>query len=98
MTLLADRIGVLLGEHQGMTGPALVNVVDRTGLHGAFDFHLDVEKPVVTRTGSEGMASIANVSYVSGVLKKQLGLKLIPTKINIDYVVVDHVDKVPTEN
>ena len=31
-------------------------------------------------------------------LREQLGLKLQPQKVPVDFLVIDHVDKIPTEN
>jgi uncharacterized protein (TIGR03435 family) len=31
-------------------------------------------------------------------LEKQLGLKLEKSKISLDVIVIEHIDKVPTEN
>jgi uncharacterized protein (TIGR03435 family) len=37
-------------------------------------------------------------STLKSALERQLGLKLIEAKANLDVIVVDHVEKVPTEN
>ena len=38
------------------------------------------------------------VAIVSAAMEKQLGLKLEATKIAIDTLVIDHVEKTPTDN
>jgi len=38
------------------------------------------------------------VPIISSAMEKQLGLKLEPTRIPIDTLVIDHVEKTPTEN
>ena len=98
MGLLASRLGVLLGPDRFMMGPPTVLVVDRTGLHGTYDFHFEIERPVSSSHAVDADPSVGDVSYVSGALRKQLGLKLNATKVRIDYVVVDHVERVPTDN
>ena len=35
---------------------------------------------------------------LTAAVQEQLGLKLEPKKGNVDLVVIDHVEKVPTEN
>jgi uncharacterized protein (TIGR03435 family) len=66
-----------------------VDVVDKTGLTGAYDFTLyfapggTIEDPAGT---------------FRATLERELGLKLEKTKIPVDVLVVDHIEKVPTEN
>jgi uncharacterized protein (TIGR03435 family) len=85
-------------------------VVDHTGLGGEFDFHLECPAPrlrvpmafraQVGPDAGAGMPSDPDTSLdnLSKVLEKQLGLKLNRTKTKLDYLVVDHVNKVPTED
>jgi uncharacterized protein (TIGR03435 family) len=35
---------------------------------------------------------------ISAALEKQLGLKLKAVKTKLDFIVIDHVNKVPTDN
>jgi uncharacterized protein (TIGR03435 family) len=86
---------------------ALVNavkqpVIDKTGIKGMYDFDLEY--------GPHGLASedpvfanlperfYANLPDIFTVLREKLGLKLVPEKVAIDTLVIDRVDKVPTEN
>jgi uncharacterized protein (TIGR03435 family) len=64
-------------------------VVDRTGLTGTYDFTL-----------SYAPANDPNSSLPDffTALQEQLGLKLQPQKIPVDFLVIDHTDRVPTEN
>jgi len=41
---------------------------------------------------------LESASVVSSAMEKQLGLKLEPSKIAVDVLVIDHVDKTPTPN
>jgi uncharacterized protein (TIGR03435 family) len=66
-------------------------VVDFTGLAGTFDLTLNW-KPESSQTESQSEASIFSA------LQEQLGLKLEPRKVSLDVLVVDHGNKIPTEN
>jgi uncharacterized protein (TIGR03435 family) len=58
-------------------------VLDKTGLEGVFDFTLDWTP--------DAPPSIFTA------LEDQLGLKLEPQKAPIEMLIVDHVEKIPTE-
>ena len=65
-------------------------VVDRTGLTGYFDFGLAFSQSLDSQ--SDAAPSILDA------LREQLGLDLQETKLAIDVVVVDRVDRTPTAN
>jgi uncharacterized protein (TIGR03435 family) len=72
------------------------HVIDKTGLTSAFDFKLDY-------VPGAALAGIADTQTDSGpdlfaALEKQLGLKLQKSKALVDVVVIDHLDKTPSEN
>jgi uncharacterized protein (TIGR03435 family) len=89
-------------------------VVEETGLKGRFDFTLEfagspMPSPALAAAlaGQQGdePALAANIAAapVSGpnifrALEQQLGLKLEKDKRTVDFVIIDHADKVPTEN
>jgi uncharacterized protein (TIGR03435 family) len=64
-------------------------VVDKTGLPGIYDYKL-----------SYAPANDPNSSFPDffTALQEQLGLKLVPQNVPVDFLVIDHVDKMPTEN
>jgi uncharacterized protein (TIGR03435 family) len=64
-------------------------VVDKTGLKGDYDF-----------TVSYAPANDASSSLPDffTALQEQLGLKLESRKVPVDFLVIDHVEKIPTEN
>jgi bla regulator protein blaR1 len=68
-------------------------VVDRTGLSGTYDATLTYTPSWAHR---EGGPDIPGISIFDAV-EKQLGLKLTRQKMNLEIVVVDHVEK-PSEN
>ncbi len=76
-------------------------VVDATGLKGAFDFVLQWAPDETLRLPAEpvegGNAGSGGPSIFTA-LEEQLGLKLTGGKGPVEVLVVDHVEKVPTEN
>lgn len=76
-------------------------VEDQTGLQGKYDFTLAFEtEPRQPRTTSDGQSGIPverGASLFTAV-QEQLGLKLDTKKIKIEMMVIDRVEKVPTEN
>ena len=80
-------------------------VVDATGLTGKYDFALYW----AYGDGSAGRASASDSTPLAGAVdpdgptifeavQSQLGLKLEQKKGPVDIVVVDHAEKIPTEN
>jgi uncharacterized protein (TIGR03435 family) len=82
--------------------------LDRTGLTGLYDFNLDYTMDLSGfplppgAPGPEPAAPAAGASDpgsdFTAVVQKQLGLRLVAGKTNLDVVVVDKADKVPTDN
>ncbi len=87
-------------------------VTDSTGLTGKYDFILSWRNESMGPMGAPmpppppggGAAPLDNTAdsealpTLPSALQEQLGLKLEPKKGNVDLVVIDHVEKVPTEN
>ena len=66
-------------------------VVDQTGLTGSYDIKLSYAPPNDPNANS-------NNPDIFTAIQDQLGLKLEPAKVPVDYLVIDHVDRTPTEN
>jgi uncharacterized protein (TIGR03435 family) len=64
-------------------------VVDKTGISGDFDISLKYAQ--LTDTDSDQPSIFV-------AIKEQLGLQLDPQKVPVEMIVVDKIDKVPTEN
>ena len=64
-------------------------VVDKTGIEGNYDFTLNYAR--------EGDADSPLPSFFTA-LQETLGLKLEPLKVSLELVVIDHLEKTPTEN
>jgi uncharacterized protein (TIGR03435 family) len=79
------------------TGLPSLRVIDKTGLTGKYDFHFDFAQRQM-----EGAVPIDGQSdrgpSVFSAVQDQLGLKLELTKGPVEMLIVDHIEKVPTEN
>ncbi len=103
MPLLANRLDMVLSTGRKFTRgsrPEPVRVIDQTGLAGRFDFKLEFPAPSIP--GLPGNAIDVDPEdtprLIIEAMAKQLGLKLTPTKIVLDLVIVDHADRVPSPN
>lgn len=72
-----------------LKSPTGREVVDKTGIKGNFDIKLDY--------APEGDTD-SSLPSIFTALQEQLGLKLVPQKVPVESLVIDHVEKVPTEN
>ena len=82
-----------------MPGALDRRVVDMTGLKGAWDFELVSGRDNGGRRGGDAPAPAADTDVVSMFdAMKALGLKLEPAKHTYEILVVDHVERIPTEN
>lgn len=70
-------------------------VVDATGLTGKYDIKLtwspQADNPPAGKEAPEGQSMLE-------ALESQLGLKIRPGTANLEVLVVDHIEKVPTDN
>jgi uncharacterized protein (TIGR03435 family) len=84
-------------------------VTDSTGLKGEYDFTLSWTRDldaasVAPSASSESRSPLAGVSgsdsepTLFGALELQLGLRLDRKKGPIEMLVIDHIEKVPTQN
>jgi uncharacterized protein (TIGR03435 family) len=100
---LAERLSSVLGKP----------VIDATGLMGKYDYSLIFEQAALTggrgnatsvpagasdANNPLGVASDNAVTPIESAVQSQLGLRLVAKKGPADIVVVDHVERMPTEN
>ncbi len=71
-------------------------VVDKTEAPGDFKFTLEFSRDDV-QPGSDKPPDNSAPSIFTAV-QEQLGLRLVPQKLPVEIVVVDHIEKVPTDN
>lgn len=77
-------------------GPDAPPIVDKTSLTGKYDFRLEYARE--TPISSTGEARVPPYPNLRTAVEQQLGLQFTPKKHPFDVVVVDSVDRVPTEN
>ena len=87
----------LLAAHLSEMGQFDRAVLDRTGLSGTFDLVLEwgPDPASVSATPEE---HVDRQTYLEEALQDQLGLKLERQKAPMDVLLIDHVDRQPTEN
>ena len=71
-------------------------VIDKTGLTGLFDFHLEYAPEQASTDGVALPADLAGASILTAI-QQQLGLKLPRAKGPGEYLVIDHVER-PSDN
>jgi uncharacterized protein (TIGR03435 family) len=79
---------------RNLTGAAGRPVVDKTGLDGAYSYLLTFS-PLSPQ--SESASDPAAPDFFAAV-QQQLGLKLEPKRASLEVLVIDHAERVPTEN
>ena len=67
-------------------------VIDKTGLTGNYDIKLSY-----ATTAADG-SSDSTLPSIFTAVQEQLGLKLEGQKVPVDFVVIDHAEKVPADN
>ena len=74
-------------------------VLDRTDLAGRYTFSANLfEAPAGLSVGDQKLAAIKTDNPVFTTIREQLGLRLNPDRAPLDMLVVDRVDRMPTDN
>lgn len=71
-------------------------VINNTGLEGRYDAKIDIGKYMADVPPKDGVFD--PVPMIVTGLQEELGLKLESKKVPLDLLVIDHAEKVPTEN
>lgn len=83
---------VYMGEFAGALAGMLERpVVDKTGLTAVYDLKLEWTPGLAAEASEPGLSLFT-------ALREQLGLSLRTQKVRVDVVIVDHVEKAPTDN
>ena len=80
--------------------PLRTPVVDQTGLKGQYDFKVDLTAYAPTNAdGAREPGPMGDpAGIVLSIVQEQLGLKFESKKSALDILVVDHAEKLPTDN
>jgi uncharacterized protein (TIGR03435 family) len=83
-----------------VSGGLRMPVIDKTGIAGRYDFTLDysIDLEGNQPQGGPTPAPADDVPDLASAVEKQLGLKLSRAKASLDVIVVDRVNRVPTDN
>jgi len=77
-------------------------VIDQTGLSGRFNYVLDIASYVTEEMrksqGPDGGPPPDAAGVVAQAIQAQLGLKMDSKKAPVEMLVIDHLEKAPTEN
>lgn len=101
-----DKTGLIvfratMGEMAAkLSNPLRQPVLDRTGLKGRYDLRIDITPYLTPGTGEgDNVQKMADpVSFVVTAFQDQLGLKLESGKEPTDLLVVDAINRTPSEN
>jgi uncharacterized protein (TIGR03435 family) len=100
--VLKPNKGSMVAQHTSMSefigtlsGPLRSPVVDKTGLTGRYDFTVDLSSYFADVKPGEQPDMTA---IVMSALREQLGLNLESRKETVEILVIDHVERIPSQN
>jgi uncharacterized protein (TIGR03435 family) len=103
--VIESALALQNGQAPGSPGGQGVRVVDKTGLTGKYDFHLQFAQAIPSLVepnpppGADYLDSISEPAPdIAAAVQQQLGLTLTKGKVTVDVLVIDHAEKVPTDN
>ena len=81
-----------------LSGQLGCSVQDRTDLHGVFDFTLEWEPDTQSEAAVDPPPGVRTRPSLSSALQEQLGFKLETHKGPVEVLVIDHIERTPTDN
>ncbi len=73
-------------------------IIDQTGLTGRYDYFMDINAYITDEMRNQGGAPVEAPSIIANALQAQLGLKVDAKKMPLEVLVVDKIEKTPTDN
>ena len=93
---IADLAPLLGKARGGPVSPEDRPVIDETGLTAHYDFKIHYE--YLRRPATDPGVASDPAPTVATAVQEQLGLKLEPTTVSIRQLIIDSIDREPTEN
>jgi uncharacterized protein (TIGR03435 family) len=91
--------GATLGQMtQFISHEIHIPVIDQTGLSGRFNYFLDIAAYVTEEMRKGPGPPPEASSIVAQAIQAQLGLRLDSKKVPVEVLVIDHIEKTPSEN
>jgi uncharacterized protein (TIGR03435 family) len=102
LSALISQLSVFFGTITGANTFAMGRIVDKTDLRGKYDFKLEYAGgfgPGSALSLAAGVdADPAGGLPIAAAIEKQLGLKLAKSTAPFDVLVIDRIEKIPTDN
>jgi uncharacterized protein (TIGR03435 family) len=73
-------------------------IVDQTGLTGRYDYFMDINAYVTDEMRNQSGPPLEAPGIIANALQAQLGLKVEAKKVPLEVLVVDKMEKTPTDN
>lgn len=73
-------------------------IVDQTGLTGRYDYFMDINAYITDEMRTQSGPPVEAPSIIASALQGQLGLKVEAKKVMLDVLIVDKMEKTPTDN
>jgi uncharacterized protein (TIGR03435 family) len=97
-----SAVGADVDELMAMASQVLQTpVINLTGLKGRYDFSVDLSAeltPELIGKRETPLMPADLVPMAASVMQKQLGLKLDSRRLPVEMLVIDHLEKTPTDN
>ncbi len=100
ITARGQSMSAIVRTLQNGLGPGS-RVVDKTGLTGLYDFKLQFTRSTGAAAAAQAPGTVDAGDPgpdLAGAAQSQLGLKLEKTTAQFDVLIIDHIEKTPTEN
>ena len=107
MARFAENLATVINDSNGTAGAGAPRprVVDKTGLPGIYDIRLEFAGTPFQNPAPDGAAAPGASDPVDAgpnifsAVQQQLGLKLTKVAdVQVDVMIIDHIDQTPTEN